>query len=142
MENSAAFFCFGVGVVDKLNLVFRHTGSDQLLANIVIDVKIAIVLWCRKVAEQELGQLLVFALLPDLQHVLHTDVQLAIGVIRQHGIHQAYIQANLSAVVGDTEHIVLGGIHGAGMDAGGTLAQFLHGYLWKFYIADTVTCKF
>ena len=73
-----------------------------------------------------MGQFLIFALLPDLQHVLHTDVQLAVGVIRQHGVHQAHVQADLSAIVGDAEHIVLGGIHGAGMDAGGTLAQLLH----------------
>ena len=67
-------FCFSIGVVDELDFVFRHTGSDQLFADIVIDVEVAIVLWGRKVAEQKLGQLLVFALLPDFQHILHTDV--------------------------------------------------------------------
>ncbi len=39
-------FGFGVGVVDKLDLVFRHTGSNQLFANVIVDVEIAIVLWC------------------------------------------------------------------------------------------------
>ena len=39
-------FRFGVGVVDKLDLVFRHSGSDQLFANVIVDVEIAIVLWC------------------------------------------------------------------------------------------------
>ena len=80
-------FCFGICVVDKLDLVFRHTGSNQLFANVIVDVEIAIVFRRREVAEQKLGQLLVFALLPDLQHVLHTDVQLAVGVVRQHGVH-------------------------------------------------------
>ena len=75
-------FRFGVGVVDELDLVFRHSGGNQLFANVIVDVEIAIVLWCREVAEQKLCQLLIFALLPDFQHVLHTDVQLAVGVIR------------------------------------------------------------
>ena len=115
-------FCFGVSIVDELDLVFRHTGCNQLLANIVIDVKIAIVFRCGEVAEQKLGQLLIFALLPDFQHILHTDVELAVGVVRQHGVHQANVQTNLAPIVGDTQHIVLRGIYGAGVDAGGTLA--------------------
>ena len=60
--------------MDELDLVFRHTGGNQLFANIVIDVKIAVVFRGGEVAEQKLGQLLVFALLPDFQHILHTDV--------------------------------------------------------------------
>ena len=119
-------FCFGIGIVDELDLVFRHTGGDQLFANIVIDVKISIVFGRRKVAEQKLGQLLVFALLPDLQHVLHGDIQLAVGVVRQHGVHQAHVQADLSAIVGDAEHIVHRRIHRAGVNLGGTFAQFLY----------------
>ena len=103
-------FCFGVGVVDKLDLVFRHAGGDQLFANVIVDIEIAIVFRCGEVTEQKLGQLLVFALLPNFQHVLHTDVQLAVRVIGQHGVHQAHIQADLSAVVCDAEHIVHGGI--------------------------------
>ena len=39
-------FCFGICVVDKLDFVFRHTGGNQLLANVIVDVEIAIVLWC------------------------------------------------------------------------------------------------
>ncbi len=74
MENSAAFFRFGVGIVDELDLVFRHTGGDQLFANIVINIKIPVIFRGGEIAEHKLGQLLVFALLPDLQHILHTDV--------------------------------------------------------------------
>ena len=59
-------FRFGVGVVDKLNLVFRHTGSDQLFANVLIDIEVAIIFRCRKVAEQKLCQLLLLAIFPDL----------------------------------------------------------------------------
>ena len=39
-------FRFGVGVVDELDLVFRHSGRNQLFANVIVDVEIAIVLWC------------------------------------------------------------------------------------------------
>ena len=115
--------------MDKLDLVFRHTGGNQLLANVIVHVKVAVVFRRREVAEQKLGQLLVFAFLPDLQHVLHTDVQLAVGVIGQHGVHQANVQADLSAVIGDAEHIVHGRIYCTGVDFCSTFAQFLHHFL-------------
>ena len=106
-------FRFGVGVVDKLDLVFRHTGGNQLLANVIVDVEVTVIFWGGEVAEQKLCQLLIFALLPDFQHVLHADVQLAVGVVRQHGVHQTNIQTNLAPIVGDAEHIVHGRIHDA-----------------------------
>ena len=40
------FFRFGIGVVDELNFAFRHPGGDQLLANIIVDIEVAIVFWC------------------------------------------------------------------------------------------------
>ena len=125
-------FCFGICVVDKLDFVFRHTGSNQLFANVIVDVEIAIVFRCREVAEQKLGQLLVFAFLPNLQHILNAYVQFAVGIIGQHGVHQANVQADFSAVVCDAEHIVHGGIYCTGVDAGGTFAQFLHHFLLDF----------
>ena len=125
-------FCFGICVVDELDLVFRHTGSDQLFANIIVHVKVAVVFRSGEVAEQKLCQLLVFAIFPDFQHVLHTDVQLAVGVVRQHGVHQANIQADLTPIVGDAEHIIHGRIHRAGVDICGTFAQFLHHFLLNF----------
>ena len=79
-----------------------------------------------------MGQFLVFAFLPDLQHVLNAYVQFAVGVVRQHGVHQANIQANLTPIVGDAEHIVHGRIHDAGVDICGTFAQFLHHFLLNF----------
>ena len=119
-------FCFGVGIVDELNFTFRHPGGDQFLANIIVDIKVAIVLWCREVAEQKLRQLLLLAIRPDLQHVPNTGVQLAVGVVRQDGVHQANIQTDLSAIVGDAQHIVLGRIHRAGVDFRSASAQLLH----------------
>ena len=53
-------------ILHKLNLVFRHTGSDQLFANVLIDIEVAIIFRCRKVAEQKLCQLLLLAIFPDL----------------------------------------------------------------------------
>ena len=115
--------------MDKGHLTFRHACGQQLCFDVIINIELPIVFRRREVAEQKLGQLLVFALLPDLQHVLHTDVQLAVGVVWQHGIHQTNIQANLAPIVGDAEHIVHGGIHGAGVDFFSTFAQFLHHFL-------------
>ena len=115
--------------VDKLDLIFRHSGSNQLLANVIVDVEVTVIFRGGEVAEQKLCQLLIFALIPDLQHVPHTDVQLAVGVIGQHGVHQAHIQTDLSTIIGDAEHIVHGRIHRAGVDFCRTFAQFLHHFL-------------
>ena len=128
----SCLFRFGIGVVDKLDLVFRHAGGDQLFANIIVHIKVAVVFRSGEVAEQKLCQLLVFAIFPDFQHVLHTDVQLAVGVVRQHGVHQANIQADLTPIVGDAEHIVHGRIHDAGVNICGTFAQFLHHLFLNF----------
>ena len=87
----SSLFRFGVGVVDELDLIFRYTGSDQLFTNIIVHIEIAVVFRSGEVAEQKLSQLLIFASLPDLQHVLNAYIQLAVGVIRQHGVHQANI---------------------------------------------------
>ena len=73
-REQCSLFRFGVCVVDKLDFVLRHTGSDQLFANILVHVKVAVIFRGGEVAEQKLGQLLVFAFLPDFQHILHTDV--------------------------------------------------------------------
>ena len=125
-------FCFGVSIVDKFDLVFRHTGGDQLFANVIVDVEIAIVFRCREVAEQKLGQLLFFTLLPDFQHILNAYVQFAVGIIWQHGVHQANVQADFAPIVCDAEHIVHGGIHCTGVDFCSTFAQFLHHFLLNF----------
>ena len=45
-------FRFGIGGMNKLDLAFRYSGSNQLLANIIVDVEIAIVFRGREVAEQ------------------------------------------------------------------------------------------
>ena len=95
-------FRFGVGVVDKLDLVLWHTGGNQLLANVIVHVKVAVVFRRREVAEQKLGQLLIFALLPDLQHVLHTDVQFAVGVVRQHGVLPSLVTQSILSTEAST----------------------------------------
>ena len=118
--------------MDELNFAFRHPGGDQFFANIIVDIEIAIILRCREVAEQKLCQLLLLAIFPNLQHVPNAGVQFAVGVIRQQGIHQANIQTDLSAIVGDTEHIILGRIHRAGVDFRSALAQFLHHFFLNF----------
>ena len=118
--------------MDKLDLIFRYTNGNQLFANILVHIKVAVIFRCGEVTEQKLCQLLVFAIFPDFQHVLHTDVQLAVGIVRQHGVHQANVQANLAPIVGDAEHIVHGRIDDAGVDICGTFAQFLHHFLLNF----------
>ena len=126
LGKQCGLFCFGIGVVDELNFAFRHPGGNQFFANIIVDVEVAIVFRCREVAEQKLCQFLFLAIFPNLQNVPNTGVQLTVGVIRQHGIHQADIQTDFPAIIRDAEHIVLGRIHRTGMDFGGAFAQLLH----------------
>ena len=53
-------------------------------------------------------------------------MQLAVWIIRQHGIHEPLIQTDFSSIIGDAEHIVLGGIHNSGVNRCGPLGQTLH----------------
>ena len=126
MENSAAFFCFSVRRMDKGHLTFRHACGQQLCFDVIINIELPIVFRGRKIAEQQLCQFLLPAVLPDLQHIPHTGIQFAGRVIGQQRIHQPLVKADFPAVVCDAEHVILGCIHSTGMHLGCTLTQILH----------------
>ena len=60
--------------MDELDLLFGHTGVEQLGANIIIDVERTVPLGSRHIAENQLGQLLLFGVVPDAQDVVDAGI--------------------------------------------------------------------
>ena len=59
------------------------------------------------VAEYQLGQLVSLAVPPDLHDIAHTLIDLGAGFIRQQLVDDTLVQAQLAAIAGNLEHIVL-----------------------------------
>ena len=102
----------GGGGVDEGNLAFGDALLQELLLQIVVDVKTTVVVRRGEIAEDKLGRTLFLGPLPDLVDVLRAGGNLAVVVIRQPGVHEALVQGELASVVGDQQHVVLvGGDH-------------------------------
>ena len=70
-------FCFlvlRICVVDELDLLFGHTGVEQLGADIIINVERTVPLGSRHIAENQLGQLLLLGVVPDAQDVVDAGI--------------------------------------------------------------------
>ena len=80
----------------------------------------------RQVTEHELRQLLRLSVLPDAVDVVHAAIDLAVRVVRQVGVDDALIEAQLASVRGDFEHIVGACVHAPRVDFCGALGQLLH----------------
>ena len=44
--------------------------------------------------------------LPDAVHIIHAGVDLAVGVVWQHGVYHPLVECQLAPVIGDFEHVV------------------------------------
>ena len=146
--------------MDKSNLVGRHPLSNEFLTNIVIYRKGRFLLrqrhsafqcvkqWiiqrfrrlacrsfclrCRNVAEHQLGQLVSFAIPPDLHDVVHALIDLCARFIRQHLVDDSLVQAQLTAIRGNLEHIVLGRVNGSAVYQRCALRKGLDHFLLMF----------
>jgi len=146
--------------MDKSNLVGRHPLSNEFLTNIVIYRKGRFLLrqrhsafqcvkqWiiqrfrrlacrsfclrCRNVAEHQLGQLVSFAIPPDLHDVLYALIDLCSGFVRQHLVDDPLVQSQLAAIRGDFEHIIHRRVHTASVYFGSALGEGLHHFLLVF----------
>ena len=114
---------FRIGGVDECDLFLRDTLGDQLFPNIIVDVlEVAhhshAVLHLHiddlggggQVAKHKLGSGGVHGFLPNPVDRIGTGVGLAGFAVTQHGAHQPLIQRQLSSVVGNQKHIILGGV--------------------------------
>ena len=79
-----------------------------------------------QVAEHELCQLVRLSVLPDAVDIVHAAIDLAVRVVRQIGIYDALIEAQLAPIRGDLEHIVLACVHAPRVNFCGALGQLLH----------------
>ena len=79
-----------------------------------------------KVAEHELCQFVRLSVLPDAVDVVHAAIDLAVRVVRQVGVYDALIEAQLAPIRGDFEHIVGACVHAPRVDFCGALGQLLH----------------
>ena len=115
-----------LGVVDEGDLVFGNTQFQQLCVNIIINAESAVILWSGQVAEDHLRGALVSGASPDLKHIFRALGGFAVGVAGKHGVDQPLIQRQLSAIVGDEQHIVHAAVHLAVADFLSALRQRRH----------------
>ena len=87
---------------------------------------------CRNVAEHQLGQLVSFAIPPDLHDVLHTLIDLCSGFVRQHLVDDPLVKPQLAAIRGNLEHIVLGWVNGSAVYQRCALRKGLDHFLLMF----------
>ena len=112
--------------MDEGDLVFGNTQFQQLRANVIIDAEGAVILRCAEVAKDHLCGTLVHGALPDLKHIFRALGGFAVGIAGKHGIDKPLIQRQLSAIVGDEQHIVHTAVHLAVADFFSTLRQRRH----------------
>ena len=79
-----------------------------------------------KVAEHELCQFVRLPVLPDAVDIVHAAIDLAVRVVRQVGVYDALIEAQLAPIRGDLEHIVGACVHAPRVNFCGALGQLLH----------------
>ena len=150
---------WGVGVVDKGDLLGRNAPSDEFVPDVLIDgegrvrlhavqqigqgVKVPAGLITRRhsglvplggglglgggdVTKYKLGQPVRRALLPDAQDVVHAAIDLAAGVVGQHGVDDPLVQAQFPPIRRNLEHVVPPGVHPPGVNLGSPLGELLH----------------
>ena len=112
--------------MDKCNLVLRHTGRQQLVADVLIHVERAVAFRRGQIAEQELCQPVRLPVLPDAVDVVHAAIDLAVRVVRQVGVDDALVKPQFAPIRGDLEHIVRAGVNKLCVYPCGALGQLLH----------------
>ena len=115
--------------MDIGNFFLRNTGFQKFLFQIVIHIKAAVTFRCAEVAEHHLCAALLFRLPPDTNDIPGTHGNLAIGIVRRQRVYETHIQCQLSAVVGDSEHIVHLGVNTACTDRFCPFRQSTHHFL-------------
>ena len=121
-----------VRFMDKGDFRFRYSCRHELRFDIIIDIERSVILGCGQIAEYQLRQSLIFPILPDLQYVIDTGIQLAARIIRKQGIHEPLIEADLPAVRSDLQHVVDGRIHISAVYLCRTFRQGCHHLLLDF----------
>ena len=118
--------------MNESNLLGGDTHSNQLVANIVIDVKRTVVFRSGEVAEHKLRRLLILVLFPYFIDVLYAVVYFTALKIFKHRVKKALVKCRFSSVIGDEKHIILVGFYRSVVDLLGSLGEALHHILLHF----------
>ena len=97
--------------MDEGDLFCRDAHGDQLRSQVIVDIELAIVMRCREVTKNHLGGFSLHCALPNLIDIGSAGGNLACFAVREHITHKALIQSQLSAVIGDEQHIIGAGVH-------------------------------
>ena len=134
----------GMRILDERDLLCGDAPFDQLVAQVLVNaiggiergelrlgenvglLPVALALRGGHVAEHELRGLDGLALTVDAEHVFHATVHLAVLPIGKRRVDEPLIERDLAPVVGDFQHVVLFGRHGARMHQVSTLPEVLY----------------
>ena len=103
--------------MDKSDLLAGYSFCHKFFPDVIIDVERSVPFGRREIAKTELGGAVLFRVPPDIEHVLHASVDLALRVVRKHRVDQALIKGTLPAVIRDLEHVVFCRLHPACPDS-------------------------
>ena len=81
---------------------------------------------CGQVAEDELRQFVLFAFLPDAEHIVHAHIDLAHRLVREVGIDDALVKSQFATIRGNLQHVIDRSIHNTGMNFACSLRKLLH----------------
>ena len=119
-------FRFRIRVMDKGDFLRWNAPGDQLRLDIIVDIEAAVIRRRGHIAEQKLRQFFLLPVLPDGEHLIHAGVYLASWIIRQHGVHQPLVKADLPTVRSDFQHVIYRRIDAAAVNFGRTLGKRLY----------------
>lgn len=106
--------------------------GNQLIPQVIVHIEGAVAFGGGEIAEGQLSGLLSGGALPDLIDVVGAGPDLAGIAVRQQRIDQPLIQRQLTAIVGNHEHIVLAAVHHLIADTLGPLTEVCHHLLLMF----------
>ena len=121
LSEQLLFLDLRVGVVNKGNLLCRNAAGNQFGANVIVNGEGSIFLrrkcggfqrvarngnlfrfrrslGCGNIAEHKLGQLVRLAVFPDLQNVVHTQIDLAACLIREVRVDNPLVKPQLPSI--------------------------------------------
>lgn len=70
--------------------------------------------------------------MPESENVVDAQIDLAVGIVGEHGIDNALIEAELASVRRNLEHVVQMRVDVTGVNGGGALRELFHHFFLDF----------
>ena len=122
-------FRFGIGFVDKLDLLCGDATGNQLFPDVIVDIEGAVTFRRGEVTKQELGRPLFRCFAPYPVDLSDAGIDLTAVLIGEQRVDDTLVKRQLSAVICDLQHIVNAGGNTA---ASNTLGSFSEGLYHPF----------